>query len=88
MAIHSYFKQKFLYSVSTVYTLFKMQKSDAKVKSLVFHRLPLTEKLEKTLGRPTPDIYISQQSSSTDKTYTRQFSRKIYGNHGWLRGVK
>jgi hypothetical protein len=52
-----------------------------------FLQLTLTEKTEiKNLGRETPDLVISQSSSSRKQTYVRKFNPAIYVKHKWLIG--
>ena len=52
-----------------------------------FSQLTLAEKTEiKNLGSATPDLVISQSSSSRIQTCVRKFNPAIYVKHKWLRG--
>ncbi|XP_076048822.1 uncharacterized protein LOC143029777 isoform X2 [Oratosquilla oratoria] len=57
------------------------------LRSINFSQLTLQEKAEiRKRGRPTPDIYIQQKSSSGRKEHSHQFSSDLYKKYKWLCG--
>jgi len=48
----------------------------------------IEQKIEiKRLGRPTPDLNITQAAKrSKDRTYVRHFNKKVYEEYNWVCG--
>ena len=54
-----------------------------------FSRRSLEDKIQiKTLGRPTPNLNISQKSKSKNHSYQRQFNSNIYKENSWICGCE
>nr|CAI5844592.1 unnamed protein product [Callosobruchus analis] len=52
-----------------------------------FARLSLAEKSRiKLLGRPTPDLNLTQADKTSKSSYTRRFSRQVYKKNKWICG--
>jgi hypothetical protein len=64
-----------------------MNKNSAKyLQGINYLQLALAEKTEiKTSAHATPDLVISQLSSSRIQTYVRKFNPALYAKHKWLR---
>ena len=56
---------------------------------ITFSRLSVAEKIEiKTLGRPVPNLSITQTSKSRNQEYQRKFSPDIYEKCNWICGCE
>ncbi|XP_043921895.1 uncharacterized protein LOC122797152 isoform X2 [Protopterus annectens] len=59
------------------------------LQSIKFDKLTLDEKLQiKKKGRPTPELKLSREGKSRDKTYTRTFNANVYKRHKWICGCE
>jgi hypothetical protein len=57
------------------------------LQSINYLHITLTKKTEiKDLGHATPDLVISQSSSSRKQTDMRKFNHAVYAEHKWLNG--
>ena len=58
------------------------------LKSVTYSQLTRDEKLSiKQMGRPMPNLVITQECKSKGKIFKRQFNSSVY-NHDWICGCE
>ena len=59
------------------------------LRGITFSQLTHNEKISiKTIGRPTPKLFIEQKSKARNGIYTRHFNDKVYDENDWICGCE
>ena len=59
------------------------------LRGIPFSQLTHNEKISiKTIGRPTPKLFIEQKSKARNGIYTRPFNDKVYDENDWICGCE